>query len=138
MNEDGAISGFILSKVGVIVAVAVILGSALTFYGRFQRTTREERLGNVLETVSATLREADSLPGRVELRRDLPSVEGTYRLFVSDDHQENGLVEIGIFGSEDLKSRLFLLRDLSSEWILVKNPGQITVKKSKRISVEVK
>ena len=137
MRRGGAVSGVLLSKLALVVALAVLFGSVLTFYGRIDRVTRREKLQDVLDAVTDTLRTAVLLPGRVKFKSSLPTVEGYYEILLSQEIDQRHLVKVSIRGEKGLKKYLSLSRSLHPKKFRMIDPQRIIVVKSKKVSVEV-
>lgn len=139
MKERGLLSGFLLSKTGVALAIFFLIGSVLAVYSGFTRETRRGEFKAVLDSVILNLREVDSLPGKVRLDRDIPVVKKSYRLVVTGEYHDYQLIKLQIQSVENFQRTVFLSSKVNGGNFQVerKNPRKIVLSKYNQISMEV-
>lgn len=139
MKERGLMSGFLISKLGIILVAICLIGSATATYKSIERTNQRKKLRYIVETVATTLREIDSLPGNVRMERKLPLVEGVYKLTLTGEKQDYQIVKICLQSGENVHETLFLEQPVNGGEFKIteRNPQKLVITKTDGISVEV-
>ncbi len=139
MNRNGMISSTLLSKLAISLAVFTLLASAIMSYERMNKNTEEKKLKKILQTVSQTIRRADTLPGEVRLRKDLPTVSKNYKLAITKSSKRPNLLKARIVGGENISQSIYLNTELDNDQFRksIENPQRLIVEKSTELSVEV-
>lgn len=139
MNEGGQLAGFLTSKLGVALAVAVLVGSVLTAFHGWERTAERGKSREIVESVIHALREADSLPGQVRLERKLPSGDGPYELIVTGRYRGCQVVNIQVRAMGSFQRKIFLGRRVNGGdfRIMRENPRRVRIEKGTQIRLKV-
>lgn len=139
MNERGLLSGFLLSKMSVALAVLFLIGSVSAMYSGFTRETHQGEFKTVLDSVISNLREVDSLPGEVRLERDLPEVEKPYEFIITGEYRDYQLIKLQIQSIENFQRTVFLSSKVNGGSFRIerKNPRKVVFHKSDQVSMEV-
>ena len=74
MDQRGLLADFLVCKIGVALAALALLGAVLTMSSGFKRTAEREDLAMLADTIAGAIRTAESMPGKIELRRALPTI----------------------------------------------------------------
>lgn len=139
MKQRGSIAGFLIGKLAVFIAVALLFCSITTSYRRINRTTERKKIDKVMETLVKNLREVDSLPGQIRIERNLPPLSKPYKLILSGNYRDYQIVRIQVQTQERFQ-RIITLRKIVCNGkfrIERENPERFTIAKSDRIQLEV-
>ena len=139
MDQHGALTSFLLCKLGVALAVATLIGAVATMSMSFERTAQREDLGEVVEHVIDALEEIDGTPGRVWIERDLPAVGKEFELVVTGAWDGAQIVRVGALGEENIERATVLLTAVNGgEFALsCRNPTRIQLTKDGQTGMEV-
>ena len=139
IRQNGSLSGTLLSKLSVVFAALLLITSALSLYGTFQRKERNKNLESVTESVSKSLRESCSLPGVVSLSRKIPHVEQPYVLVITGKWNRYQLVEISVDAGGNFSHSVILDRKVNSGNFKIESnsPDKIKIRKADRVELEV-
>lgn len=139
MKEYGTISGFLLSKLNLGLAVLLLISSVLTLQKGLDRKQRRRKLDQVAEIIGDQLRKIDSLPGEAKLERKLPSLEKSYELEITGSNGKMQSVKILAKGEENARRILYLSQKVNGGKFRIskKDPRKIAIKKSDQISIEL-
>lgn len=130
---------FPVSKLGVAFAVTILIASVGTMYASFGRTTQREKLRFVVESVAASLREVEYLPGKVRMKRRLPITDRSYKLILSGSKEDHQIVNIYAQGIENFQKTVLLSLTVNGGKfrIAIDNPRRIVLSKSSQMHLEL-
>lgn len=139
MKEKGSIAGFLISKLSLGLAVTLLIGSVLAMQGGLNSKNRRQKLELIAKKVGRGLRKIDSLPGKVRIERNLPSLSGDQEIVISGTNKDTQSVKIEVIGEEKIRNIVFLSRKVNGGKFRIskKNPRKINIRKSNQISIEV-
>ena len=139
MNQRGALTSFLLCKLGIVFAVAALIGSATAMSASLDRTTQRDDLGEVAERVTEALEEIDSTPGKVWIERDLPSVGRDFDLVVVGSYSRTQFVRVRVGGEENIERSTLLSTAVNGGNFALscRNPTKIRLTKDGQICLEV-
>ncbi|KXB02406.1 hypothetical protein AKJ45_02015 [candidate division MSBL1 archaeon SCGC-AAA261F19] len=139
MDEGGWLTGFLTSKLGVALTAISLIGASIAMYGSFERTVQGEQLNAVADSTAAAFHTVCSLPGRVHLRRELPSIDQSYTITISGSYESYQTIRILVAGRENVSRTLFIEEKVNGGDFDIerKGPRKIRITKSSQILVEV-
>jgi len=140
LNERGSISIFLVCKVGVALAVLLLMGAALASYSSAQRTAEREELEIVADSIIGAIRTADSLPGEVRLERRLPNTEQQFEVELLGSYTGNfQSIRVRVFAKESVEKTLVLAHRLNGGTFEIRcsAPAMLRLQKSDSISLEL-
>ena len=140
MGERGSISTFFVCKIGVALAVLLLMGVALASYSSAQRTAEREELEMVADSIIGAIRTADSLPGEVRLERRLPNTEQQFEVEVLGSQVGNfQSVRVRVYAKESVEKTLVSMRRLNGGAFEMKcnTPTMLRLQKSDGITLEL-
>lgn len=129
-----------LSKLGVALFVICLITSCITLKGTLKRNTELEDLTTITKSVAATIKTTQGLPGRVDLKRELPPTHQTYSIRISGSYENFQKICILAKGTtENVLCVVFIGKIVNNGNFKIerKNPSEILIKKSEQISLEV-
>ncbi len=137
MNQRGALTSFLLCKLGIVFAVATLIGSATAMSASFDRTAQREELGEVAERVTDALEEIDGTPGKVWIERDLPAVGRDFDLVVVGSYGRTQFVRVRVGGDIERSTLLSTAVNGGNFALSCRNPTKIRLTKDGQICLEV-
>jgi hypothetical protein len=140
VEERGLLTGFFVCKVGVALAVFAFLGAALAMGTSVGRLSEREDLTQLADTIAGAMRAADSLPGEVEIRRELPALPQQFDVTVAGETAGNlQIVHIRVFAEEEVKRVLILTNNVNGGkfTLAAKNPRAVHLTKTDKIQLEL-
>ena len=139
MDQKGSLVGFLLCKLAMTFAIIILFGGGVMMYLSFERAAQREKLEVVVRTVADTLREIDSIPGKVWIKREIPPLDKEFELLVIGTISGDQIIRIVAIGSENVERRVVLSNHVNSgEFTLkYKNPVKISLAKDERILLEM-
>lgn len=139
MKEKGALTNFLIMKLGVLIAVIILLGASITMYDSLKHNNQREKLKESSKFVIKTIHEAECLPGKVQLDRKLPEISESYEIIISGFIKDCQIVQVSIVGSENLSKTTLLNKKVNGGKFNIreKNPEKIKISKNESISLKV-
>ena len=137
MNQRGALTSFLLCKLGIVFAVAALIGSATAMSASFDRAAQREELGEVAERVTDALEEIDGTPGKVWIERDLPAVGRDFDLVVVGSYGRTQFVRVRVGGDIERSTFLSTAVNGGNFALSCRNPTKIRLTKEGQICLEV-
>lgn len=105
-----------------------------------KRNTERKDLDIIAGSVVATIKAAGSLPGRVDLKRELPSARQPYSIKISGSYENFQAICILAKGTtENVRRIMFIKRRVNGGNFSIEreNPSEIQIRKSGQISLVV-
>lgn len=138
MDQRGLLANFLVCKIGVALAVLALLGAALGMSSSFKRTAEREDLAMLADTIAGAIQTAESLPGEVGLRKELPTTQAE----VTITGEFSGGIQVVriIVGSQERVKRILILaaRINGGEFTLShENPSAMRLSKAGEIQLEL-
>ena len=137
MNQRGALTSFLLCKLGIVFAVAALIGSATAMSASLDRTAQRDDLGEVAERVTDALEEIDGTPGKVWIERDLPAVGRDFDLVVVGSYGRTQFVRVRVGGDIERLTVLSTAVNGGNFALSCRNPTKIRLTKDGQICLEV-
>lgn len=139
MKDKGMVSSFLLTKLGVFLAIFLLLAASIDAYNSFERSKNRERKEEIADFVIDSIEEAESLPGNVLMERKIPDLDESYELQVSGRAEDSQIVEVSIIKSKEVKKTTLLNKRLNGGnfEIRKKNPDKIVISKDNGLLLEV-
>lgn len=137
MNQRGALTSFLLCKLGIVFAVAALIGSATAMSASLDRTAQRDELGEVAERVTDALEEIDGTPGKVWIERDLPAVGRDFDLVVVGSYGRTQFVRVRVGGDIERSTLLSTAVNGGNFALSCRNPTKIRLTKDGQICLEV-
>lgn len=139
MDERGSLTGFLTSKLGVALTAISLIGAGIAMYGSFERTMQGEQLNAIANSTAAAFQTVCALPGRVYLRRELPSIDQSYKITISGSYENYQIIRILVKRRENVSRTLFIEEKVNGGNFNLerRSPKKIRITKSGQISVEV-
>lgn len=138
--DDRGLAGFILCKIGVALAATALIGAVFSMYAGFGRVSGREELERVADTIESAINTLDSLPGEVEMRRNLPELTRQFEVMMTGQRIDEGqIVRVRVIAETEVERLLVLSSEVNGgEFALaVKNPGEIRLTKSSSVLMEL-
>lgn len=139
-DEDGLLTGLLLSKLGVALAVICLIGSCMTMHGTLERAAEREDLATMAESAVATIRTVNGLPGRVDLKREFPSTHRPCSIEILGSYENFQKICILVKGgTENVRRFMFIEKKVNGGnfGIERENPRMIQIRKSDQIFLDV-
>lgn len=139
MKDKGMVSSFLITKLGVFLAIFLLLAASIDTYHSFERSRNRVKKEEIAGFVIDSIEEADSLPGNVHMERKVPALDQSYELKVSGSAGESQIVEVSIIESEEVRESTLLNSRVNGGnfEIKEKNPDKIIISKENGLLLEV-
>lgn len=140
MEEHGVLAGFFVCKVGVALSVFAFLGAALAMGASVERLSEREDIAQLADAIAGATMAIDSLPGKAEIRRDLPALSQQFDVVVVGETVGNlQIVHIRVVAEEELERVIILTTKVNGgEFTLAaKNPRAVHLTKVDKIQLEL-
>ena len=139
MDRRGVLSDFLVCKIGVALAVLALLGAVLGMSSSFKRTAEKEDLTTLADTIAGAIRTSESLPGEVELRRELPVTTQTEVTIIGERSGEEQVIRIIVKSQARVEHTLILATRVNGgEFTLShESPSAIRLSKMGEIQLEL-
>jgi len=140
INERGLLVDFLVCKVGVALVALALLGAVLTMSLGFKRTAEREDLAMLAETIAGAIRAAESIPGEVELRRELPTLaHQTEVTIIGELNRGIQLIRIIVESQERVERILMLGHEVNGGEFSIsrESPSTIHLSKTGRVRLEL-
>jgi hypothetical protein len=140
MDRRGELANFLVCKVGIALAAAVLLGAAFSMSSSSKYHAEREELTTVADTIADAIRTAESLPCKVELLRELPVLPQRMEVkIIGTRGGEVQVIHITVEADGQVE-RILLLEDEvnGGEFTLSReNPNAIRVEKGDKVWLEL-
>lgn len=113
MNDIGNGTGFMVIKLGILLAVIALIGSAIDVFDSFERTSQREELDMVIRNISNFLREAEAFTESFRIRRDIPDPGQDYILKIDGEFSGEQIVNLKAVGSVEVSRKVILSRKIN-------------------------
>ena len=140
INQRGLLADFLVCKIGIALAALALLGAVLTMSSGFKRTAEREDLAMLADTIVGTIRTAESMPGEVELRRELPTIaHQTEVTIIGELNQEIQVIHIIVESQERVERTLMLDHEVNGGEFSMnqESPSAIRLSKTGEIRLEL-
>jgi len=132
INERGLLVDFLVCKVGVALVALALLGAVLTMSLGFKRTAEREDLAMLADTIAGAIRTAESMPGKVELRRALPTIaHQTEVTIIGELNQGIQVIRIIVESQERVERALMLGHEVNGGEFSISHESPSTIHLSK-------
>jgi hypothetical protein len=140
LDERGLVE-FLSGKMTLAMASLAIVGLVMSLGSTIQRQGKREDLASVGEAIFHSIETADSLPGEVELNRDLPRISADFRVqVVGRWYGKTQLLELSVESGDFKTSGVISLKypvNGGNFEILAENPAKARVVKNGAASLEL-
>ena len=140
INQRGLLADFLVCKIGIALAALALLGAVLTMSSGFKRTAEREDLAMLADTIAGAIRTAESMPGEVELRRELPTIaHQTEVTIIGELDQEIQVIHIIVESQERVERTLMLDHEVNGGEFSMnqESPSEIHLSKTGEIRLEL-
>ncbi len=139
MKDKGMVSSFLITKLGVFLAIFLLLAASIDTYSSFERSKNREMNEKIASFVIDSIEEADSLPGNVHMERKVPDHCESYELKISGTAEKSQTVEVSIIESGKVKKSTLLDSRINGGNFEIeeKNPDKIIISKDNGLRLEV-
>lgn len=139
MRSRAMVSNFLIMKLGVFLAIFILLAASVDTYHSFERSQNKQKKKEVADFVIDSIEEASSLPGNVHIERKVPDLGEPYELHVSGTMENFQIVEVSVIGSEEVKRIALLNKRLNGGRFDIgkKNPERVIISKDNGLFLEV-
>lgn len=138
--EDRGLAGFLVCKIGVALAAVTFLGAVLSMYASLGRIAGRDELGRIADAIAGAVETSDSMPGEVEMVRDLPKLTDQFDVMIVGE-RSGGVqtVRVRVSAEAEVERVLTLSSEVNGgEFTLTaKNPMKIHLRKFGAIQLEL-
>lgn len=128
MNDRG-FAGFLLPKVGLLMASIFLIGAAMSMISIFEGQSERAELVNISKGVERVLRLADHVQHDFVLEQKLPLARGTFDLkikgYVAEGMQ---IVQITAEGEEEISRTVILAKKINGGYFLIERPNPTQIR----------
>ena len=110
MDGRGMFTDFLVCKVGIALAAMALIGAALVMSSSFERTTEQNELTAVADTIAQAIRAIDGMPGEIQIARELPSVGLQFGVDIVGTYDNIQVVRVIVDGRSRVE-RVVMLRN---------------------------
>lgn len=140
INERGVLADFFACKIGVALVALALFGAVLTMSLGFKRTAEREDLATLADTIVGTIRTAESMPGKVELRRTLPTIAHQTKVtIIGELNQGIQVIRVIVESQERVERTLMLDHEVNYGEFSIshESPSAICLSKTGEIRLEL-
>ncbi len=139
MNRRGSIACFMVCKIGIVLAVVVLIGAVINMASSIDREAHREEMIETAKIILGALEEADSIPGKVSIERELPGSPRNMSIVLEGERGPSQLVRVRIEGLENIARHTVLsaIVNNGSFSLRVNNPSRLRLLKESFILMEL-